>query len=225
MLLMGAQIVDFGFDAAVSTIYRIVESTVHIVHTASFETYYGTLSTVESIIAKSSTKIHPRLAALINTIYYHGINRQNFIWFALIASFLFLVLGTKKVVKWPLFMICSGVVIFDYFIYFCIVRFSIYILESFLVLFTPSQCSLASHQKRNAETYEEWCEAAEKLDSLQRRTPRLEEGYSVTTDAVEGVEADSDSVATLVPKSNRISILGSPETSVLCQHFLQWRQR
>ena len=82
---MGAQIADFGFDAAVSTIYRIVESTVHIVHTASFETYYGTLSTVESIIAKSSTKIHPRLAALINTIYYHGINRQNFIWFALIA--------------------------------------------------------------------------------------------------------------------------------------------
>ena len=133
---------------------------------------------MESIIAKSSTKIHPRLAALIHTIYYHGINRQNFIWFALFASFLFLVLGTKKVVKWPLFMICSGVVIFDYFIYFGIIRFSIYVLESFLVLFTPSQCSLASHQKRNAETYEEWREAAEKLDSLQRRTSRLEEGYN-----------------------------------------------
>ena len=156
---MEAQIADFSFDAAVSTVYRIVESTVHIVRTASFETYYGTLSTVESIIAKSSTKIHPRLAALIHTIYYHGINRQNFIWFALFASFLFLVLGTKKVVKWPLFMICSGVVIFDYFIYFGIIRFSIYVLESFLVLFTLS-CFLRP-TKRNAETYEEWCGCGE----------------------------------------------------------------
>jgi hypothetical protein len=66
----------------------------------------------------------------------------------------------------------------DYFIYFFIIRLSIYIFETILIAFTPSECSLAAHQNHNADTYEEWREAAEKLDQLQNRSPRFEEGYN-----------------------------------------------
>ncbi len=165
-------------DAFIDTIYNTIDSTIHVIYTATWESYYGISTTVENIIIKSSTKIHPRLASFINTVYYHGVILENFIYIFLLATCLCLIFGSKTIVKWPLFLICSGVVIFDYFIYFFIIRLSIYIFETILIAFTPSECSLAAHQKHNADTYEEWREAAEKLDQLQNRSPRFEEGYN-----------------------------------------------
>lgn len=164
-------------DVLIDTVHNTIVSTLHVLYVFALESYHGLTTTVEQVIVKSSPKIHPHLALFINTVY-HGINFKNCLYLFCTAAGLCAVFGSKAIIKWPLFLICSGVVLFDYFIYFFVIRLTIYVLETVVLAFTPSECSLAAQQKNSAETYIEWREAAEKLDVIQNRSPRLEEGYN-----------------------------------------------
>jgi predicted acylesterase/phospholipase RssA len=169
----------FEFPSALNLIQDGFETLAYNGTTLIFTTLETSLQGIHGTIDTIISKSVPYMGSwgLLTQEIWDSCTWTNSLYVALFLSAMFSMFGSKRLVKWPMFVICCVILVYDFIVYFSI-RIAIYALETVIRVLSPSECSSAARLKKDAETYEEWLSSAQQLDALQGRVSGNLDGYN-----------------------------------------------